>query len=748
MNPSTGIELEGLSKSGQAPKSRLNDAKAVDDLVRQLIRADERRAKVRSRVKGLVDGNPPYSPTELKRLGQSYRTNCNFREAEAFMNLGLSAFYDVFSEVPHYATIRIEHGDRNESERYSQIITEEFDRLQKQDTDFDYLVQSSQYQMVLYGTGPLVFEDSLDWRTKSIRAGELLVPDQAKSNINDWSLCVVRNTYQVHELYQFIRNEKAASVMGWDVAATRKAIMDAMPEQYSNNSNNWEWHQQQIRNNDLSHSAKCNKVKISHVFYREFPTAENTEGAISHVIIDERADKAAFMFRKVGRFSGWQECLHPMFYDKGDGTYHSIKGMGVKMYSSLELKNRLRCANIDSAFLSTSLVVQPDGEDSLNKTAMVNVGNLTIMPPGYNLIQRQIAGVLDPAMAMEREMQNNLQSNLSQYTPNLDKQGGNPRTATEIEAIVAQQSVLGKTQLSRYYEQLDGLFAERYRRASNLNLTKDVPGGRAAIKFQKRCFDRGCPRDCFSKSTQTLIRATRSIGQGSSFQRKQILSNLLGISGMLPETGRDTVLRDYVASLVGQGSMERILPEPELDYNRQEQEQEAARENIAFRVGGIIPVTDKDNHVIHAQTHLEFGVNSANAVQEGGDMAEVAATLQALMPHIQGHLEKLSKDDSRKDILKLLMEQTTELAEIAGELIKNVQQQQQQQAAMQQQQQQAEAEMQSLESGADPKDQIAAMRAEREESRRDAAVSSDMKRKEKKTNQDMAIKDAKAAVSI
>ena len=746
MNPSSGIELDNLSESGQPPKSRLNDAKAVDDMVRQLIRADDRRSKVRSKLKGLVDGNPPYSPTELKRLGQSYRTNCNFREAEAFMNLGLSAFYDVFSEVPHYATIRIEHGDKNESERYSQIVTEEFDKLQKSDRNFDYLVQSSQYQMVLYGTGPLIFEDALDWRTKSIKAGELLVPDQTKSNINDWSLCVIRNTYQVHELYQFIRNEKAATTMGWDVAATRKAIMDAMPEQHSNNSNNWEWHQQQIRNNDLSHSAKCDTVKVSHVLYREFPTSENPEGAISHAIIDERADKAAFMFRKVGRFNSWQECLHPMFYDKGDGTYHSIKGMGVKMYSALELKNRLRCANVDSAFLTTSLVVQADGEDSLNKTAMVSVGNLTIMPPGYNLIQRQLSGVLEPSMAMEREMQNLLQSNLSQYTPNLDKQGGNPRTATEIEAIVAQQSVLGKTQLSRYYEQLDGLFAERYRRASNLNLTTDVPGGREALEFQKRCIDRGCPKECLGKAV--LVSATRSIGQGSSFQRKQILSNLLSISGMLPETGRDTVLRDYVASLVGQGSMERILPEPELDYNRQEQEQEASRENIAFRVGGIIPVTDRDNHVIHAQTHLQFGVNSANAVQEGGDVAEVAATLQALMPHIQAHLEKLGADASRKDILKILMEQTKQLAQVTGELIRHVQKQQQAASQQQQQQAAAEAEAQAIQNGADPKDQIAAMRAEREEARRDSSVQADIKRKSDKANQDMAIKDAKTATSI
>ena len=60
----------------------------------------------------------------------------NFREGESFLNMGMSAFFDVFVEVPTYATVRIKHGDANDSEKYSRIITEEFDRLQK-DGSFD-----------------------------------------------------------------------------------------------------------------------------------------------------------------------------------------------------------------------------------------------------------------------------------------------------------------------------------------------------------------------------------------------------------------------------------------------------------------------------------------------------------------------------------------------------------------------------------------------------------------------------------
>ena len=100
-------------------------------MVLNLARADETRSIVRAKVKGLVDGNPPYSKSELRKNAQSYRCNVNFREAESFLSMGLSAFYDVFSEVPTYATVRIEHETPNTDESYSKIITEEFDRMQK-----------------------------------------------------------------------------------------------------------------------------------------------------------------------------------------------------------------------------------------------------------------------------------------------------------------------------------------------------------------------------------------------------------------------------------------------------------------------------------------------------------------------------------------------------------------------------------------------------------------------------------------
>ena len=746
MNPSTQVKLDSISEGGKPPASRLKDAGEVSSLVRLLISADGSRSSIRAKVQGLVDGNAPYKGSELRRTGQSFRTNINFRESEGFLSLALGAFYDVFSETPTYASVRLNYGDANESESYSRVVTEEFDRLQKLDDDFDYMIQLSQHEMVMFGIGPVLFEDATNWRCKAIKASDMLVPESTKSNMSDWTVAVVRASYNVHELYAFIRNEEAAAAMGWNLSAAKKSIIEAAPNSDNVSGRSWEHYQEQLRSNDLSYSAKCDSVQAAHVFYREFPDDNNPSGAVSHCIIDERGDGKEFLFRKVARYGSWQEALHCLYYDKGTGNHHSVKGLGVKMFSAMELKNRLRCATVDAAFARAQIMFQPTTPDSLNRTSVIQQGPYAILPPGMNVVQTSSAGVLDAPMSVEKELEGLLQSNLSQYRQRLEKPGGNPRTATEIQALIAQQSVLGKTQLNRYYTQLDALFSERYRRATNRKLTEDMPGGREALEFQKRCKKRGVPAAALK--AVDWVKATRTAGQGSAYQRQLVMQDMMSLVTMLPEGGRDAVIRDYVASKVGTQMVDRYVPKPEEDKGLQEQVQEASVENPLFKLGATVPVADGDNHVVHAATHLQFGSEAAGAVADGGDPVEIAATLRALLPHIEAHLAEVRADETRKDLVKMLEGQLDELIEVFTKLSKELQRQQQQAMQQQAENQAAMQEQQAIMDGVDPKDQINMLRTQRDESRKDAKAQAEIQRKSEQHQQDMAIADAKAAEEL
>lgn len=730
MNTSNTLPLENIDEKGNPPESRISDAASVVSLVDMMIRSDEERNRVRAKVKGLIDGNPPYSPSKLRSTGQSYRANVNFREAEAFFSVSLTAFYDIFSETPTYATVRTNTGNDSEKIHYSRIITEEFDRLQKKDREFDYTMQLSQHEMVLFGSGPLVFENPRSWRARAMKAGDLLVPEGTRSNTTDWEVSVVRRGFQAHELYRYIQNESAATKVGWNVDVVRKAIINSGPEEYRRQQN-WEWHQQRIRNNDLHYSAQCGVINAAHVYVREYPQAGEAEGKISCFIVLESSEGKEFLYKHIRKYDNWDQVIHPMYYDKGDGQHHSVKGLGVKMYPVIELKNRQKCQMIDAAAMSSSILLQPESPEVEQQVNLVNLGSVTVLPHRYNVVQRQFSGIIDAPMAVDRELENVMQSNLSQYRQRLDKPQGNPKTATEVQAIIQQASVLGKTQIARYYQQLDRFFEERYRRASSPDTTD-----RDAMEFQRRVRERGVPAEALNNVD--YVQASRNYGQGSAFLRLQTLAGLMQISGQLPESGREALLRDYIAALAGQQQVGRYIAEPDQDIYAQDQIAEANIENSIMQIGNPAVITNSQNHMLHAQTHLSKGVELAQSVQQGAAPEPIAEFFGLLIPHIGEHLMQLSADPNRKQQVKQLETQLEELTGFANELANQITQQMEQQMA---EQQQAEA-------GPSIEEQMKIAQMEREEARKDAALKAEIERNNLKLQQEMALADARTAASL
>ena len=727
------LPLETIDEDGKAPETRLADAASAREIFQKLIMADQLRNATRSKLRGLVDGNPPYSPAELRRNNQAFRTNVNFRESEAFLSLAMAAFYDVFAEVPTYANIRTGYGnDMDKREDWSKIITEEFDRLQKLDKDFDYIMQLSQREMVLVGDGPLIFEDATDWRCKAIMANDLLVPDGTKSNVSDWKVALVRTRMGVDDLFEKIQDEESAKATGWNVDYVRQRIRAAMPEPYRSGSQyDWEFFQRQLRSNDITFSARSEVVLMCHVFYKEF------DGKISHAIIDER-DSEGFMYRKLRRFSRWEQVIHPMYYDRGDGEHHGVKGLGIKMLQAMELKNRLRCSMVDSAFARTQILFRPLNANALSKTSVVQQGPYAILPPDYEVIQQNIAGVLDAPMAVNADLENVLQGNLSQYRQSLSKPQGNPKTAFEVNVMVSQQSAIGKTQLSRYYNQLDSFFEERYNRASNPNLNPITKSDKDAIEFQRRCKERGVPVQAMMDID--FVEATRTVGQGSQFAKQQLLGSLLSLSGALPEGGKINLLKDYIAAQVGQQMVDRYLPTQVQSSRIQDQAALAVLEHASLHQSNMPVVTDTQDHVIHIETHMAAANQAASSLQSGGNPEEIMLFMQGIGQHVQNHLQRLSTDPARRQQVDAYSQNLQELGKTIEQLGQMLQQQQQGQAQMQQ--------AQAIQQGTDPKTALMNADIQSKIARQNAEVMANIQRQNAKANADLSRRNAKTTADI
>jgi hypothetical protein len=382
---------------------------------------------------------------------------------------------------------------------------------------------------------------------------------------------------------------------------------------------------------------------------------------------------------------------------------------------------------------------KPTSPNALNKTSVVQMGPYSILPPDYEVVQTNISGVLDAPMAAMSSLDGVIQGNTAQYRQTLTKPQGNPRTATEIQAIISQQSALGKTQLNRYYEQLDRLFEEKYRRATNLNLPPNVDKDwDDAIAFQKRCIDRGVPKQALLDID--YVQATRTVGQGSQFVKQQVLGSLLNIAGMIPSSGQQNLLSDYVASLVGQQMVNRYVPQGQTDAKTQDQVALATLEHTSIHTGNPAIVTDTQNHPVHCTIHLQAATEAANSLQQGGNPQEVLLFLQGIEQHVSQHLQKMQNNPIQANMVKMFAQQLQEMDKVVQELASHVQEQAQAQAQMRQ--------AQAIQSGQDPKTAILAAQTQQQIMRENQLAMAEMQRKAAKAQVDSQAKIAKTTADI
>lgn len=665
---------------GKVPETRMKSAQNVIDFALRLRENDEKRAWKRSRADGLVGGNPPYRQSKLREAGRAEACNVNWGTARMYLESGSGAFYDLFSEAPGFVSIEQTHGMNAEDRiRYSRVMSKKADEIISQDASWDFEMQQSQDQMVLHGRGPLIFEDSMQVFPRSVHDGDLKVPERTKADTKYWEVCTVELDYFPPELYAFIENEEAAEMAGWDVEFTKEVISNAMDiRQPDNRLYDWEFYQQELKNNSLSYYDDSKVCHIIHSFWKEF------DGRITHAITEREnttTTNAKYLFIRVGKAENFRQCVHPMYMDRGNGGFHhSVTGLGVKLYGPMEYENRLMCNLMDKAF-APKILFRPTSSEAKQKMEMAHMGDYGVLPAGWEAQQVPIQGFLTDGLAMWRASSDLMRSNLSNYRQQVPtKESGNPATAREVTLKASEQSSLSKPTYSRYYKQLDLLYAEIVRRLCNLNSTDE-----RAKRFQRECEEEGVPRECFGRVK--MVFAVRVIGQGNPYMRQQAVSSVGQIVQRLPEEGQQNWLNDYIAATAGQAAVDRYNPQAQQQKLPSDQHYQAL-EGVAMMKVGVPPiVTSSQNPVIFAGTFLKAGMQAIQSLQQGGDPGEVYSFLRICGPAIAAQIKRFINDPLRAEIGKLMLEQWKKLASVTDQLSQQLQKMQQ---YRQQQQQKAQ----------------------------------------------------------
>src|SRR4029077_5650975 len=240
----------------------------------------------------------------------------------------------------------------------------------------------------------------------------------------------------------------------------------------------------------------------------------------------------------------------------GDGTWHSVRGLAMKAFKHLEVSNRLKCQTVNRAFLDSSLIIQSGSARNQERISLTVWGSVVRLPANTEFQSVVTQGGTQGVMDVDRMLTNHLANNIgmfNQRTLSREDGKGEQPTATQVNQQVAKESTLSEGQITLFYQYLDTLYTEMFRRAADPS-TSDAE----AKRFQKELFDQGVPKDALQN--MEYVRANRQSGYGSPQMALLKQQQMMAIVPMLPEQGKQNWLEDAVTTIEGPEKTDRYAP--------------------------------------------------------------------------------------------------------------------------------------------------------------------------------------------
>lgn len=729
------LDLSPFDEKGKKSETRLTDVKAAIGIFDTLRRADEGSAVNRARYDAMFDGAAPYSQAKLDASNQSMKTNLNFNEALRLLDISLSAYVDLYSSLERLVSVRFRSGaiEENERHRLEGVLADELTYLFRSWPEFHSSYLRLCTTFLKHGVGITYFDSPDGWKFRVGGFSDILIPRQTPATEEAIDVAIGRREYHLHELQRFIDKPEAAARVGWNVEEVKRVMLNHVRttgrNDYSYSS--YEELQAEVKNNDIYNGHRNPTVSVLHFWVREL------DGSISHFICSE-LDPKAFMYRKVSRYENAEQAY--VFFTNGvgsNGTYHSVRGLGQRIFSHIQTSNRLRCQQIDGAMLSSSLMLQPENERALEELSFTVYGGYTILSPNVNIIEKAIPNLSQAVTPALDDLSQQLALNTDTVSPYGPNQASPYRNQAQVVADMDVATRLSGASLNLFYMSWSRLLREMVRRVVTNAKAQSCP---LVKEFHRRLRERGIDPAVLKRLDLSRTSAVRAIGNGSVANRLVALRELQGIAGQFDDVGRRNLTRDIVATRVGHDMADRYAPagvdeRPTVDVKI------ALLENEHLQTGKPVPVVSNELHGQHLQAHMP-AVQQLIEAYNAGQIED-----QQLLPAASAFYEHLSQtaqfafaDPNLQDAANMANQLLQYLEEIINNATKAAE---------------AAAREAAESGGAGAGDEAAAvannakleahqldMRIKQEKAELDMAI------QQRKFEQDQALRDAKAALDF
>lgn len=668
-NPQTGqatIDAPAENKAGTKLELEARSVKTISHawtICKATEQNNRQRAARTADMQSLHDGQPPHSAAGQLEKAKSWQSNASTnwlagivgRVSQRFVNAIISQIYASSSALPDNVP---------DSKPKTDFIRLKFTQLVRSwdgDTGF---INAECTETTLQGYCYGVFLDPYTWKPTFFKQDRAFVPEMSGQHARDLQFFVAKMDYRLDEFIALFRDEEAAKEVGYDldncVYAANHATMadpreDATTVQFRKFVD-------MISEGSIGLSFTNTGARIVPcwlLFNREY------DGKVSFWLIGRDSGKQLRFSFKL--FPSMQDAISMFSFEPGNGCIHSSKGLGRKLAALTVMKELFRNSIIDNGRISGLTIVRADAADK-SKFMPAIVAPFVVIDKSVEIPQQQFAANGEVYKVIDQMIDAWAEQAVGAYiTQQLDDTGKTEKTATEATIDAKRETEAADIQIRRQLDQFSNM-----RQIQQLRAYSDDNISEAKTIFDKFVENPETDREeAFrGKDADTLRNIVEILEFGvteaelklwraspaSPYAHVTDAAIQHGLSAVATKyAGNPRVDQDQLVALdieaIAGAQIARKVVIPTADQTVQaEAERLQMMESISMSTSGLpIPVSPRDNHIIHGETIQKLLTTILAPLLEKPDTSGPTQKIAELnINHLGEHLQFAAATDAGK----------------------------------------------------------------------------------------------------
>lgn len=617
------------------------------------------RAARTADIQSLHDGEPPRSSAAQTERGKSWQSNASTnwlagivgRVSQRFVNSIISQIYVTSSSLPSMV---------GSSKPKTDLMRAKFTKLIRSWDGNTGLINSLAVETALQGYAYAVFLDPYTYKPTMFKQDRAFVPEQSGQHARDLQFFVAKMDYRLDEFLDLFKDEEAAKEVGYDIpncvyAANNARMMDPREDATTTQFRKFV---EMINEGVLGLTFTSSGPRIVAcwlLFNREY------DGQVSFWLVHRDTGKMLRFSFKL--FPKMQDAVAMFSFEPGNGCIHSSKGLGRKLASLTIMKELFRNGIIDNSRMSGLMVLRVDSKDK-SKFAPAVMAPFIMLDKSVEIPQQQFITNADSYRTVDVQIDAWAEQSVGAYlTQQIDPGGRSDKTATEAQIDARRESEAADIMIRRWIDQFSNLTQIQQKRAfSDDNIAEarrmtnqliEDPSKNTPDFYEGKA---NIDPDVLRTLTEIMLDPLNITDDEIKVWRESPASPLAhntdaavaqGVSVVVqkyagnPNIDQPKLIQKDVENIVGSElAQELFIPTADQTLVAEARRLQLIESNTMLATGLEVPVSPRDNHLVHGATIQELLTQfAAPALSQPNPQPNILKAAELNINHLLAHLQ-------------------------------------------------------------------------------------------------------------